>query len=74
MTVAEAVAVLKTLQGSRQVRRDRRLGGSVWALIPKKSDQMVRGVVRLPHGTGRTVRVLVFAKGEKETGGTRSRC
>jgi len=33
---------------------------------PKKSDQMVRGVVKLPHGTGRTVRVLVFAKGEKE--------
>lgn len=33
---------------------------------PKKSDQMVRGVVRLPHGTGRKVRVLVFAKGEKE--------
>jgi large subunit ribosomal protein L1 len=33
---------------------------------PKKSEQMVRGVVRLPHGTGRKVRILVFAKGEKE--------
>lgn len=33
---------------------------------PKKSDQMVRGTVLLPHGTGRKVRVLVFAKGEKE--------
>jgi large subunit ribosomal protein L1 len=33
---------------------------------PKKSDQMVRGTVSLPHGTGKTVRVLVFAKGEKE--------
>ncbi len=33
---------------------------------PKKSDQMVRGVVSLPHGTGKTVRVLVFAKGGKE--------
>lgn len=33
---------------------------------PKKSEQMVRGVVRLPHGTGRQVRILVFAKGEKE--------
>jgi large subunit ribosomal protein L1 len=33
---------------------------------PKKSDQMVRGVCRLPHGTGRTVRILVFAKGERE--------
>lgn len=33
---------------------------------PKHSDQMVRGAVVLPHGTGSTVRVLVFAKGEKE--------
>lgn len=33
---------------------------------PKKSDQMVRGTTILPHGTGKTVRVLVFAKGEKE--------
>ena len=33
---------------------------------PKRSDQMVRGSVNLPHGTGKTVRVLAFAKGEKE--------
>jgi large subunit ribosomal protein L1 len=33
---------------------------------PKKSDQMVKGSVVLPHGIGRKVRVLVFAKGEKE--------
>jgi large subunit ribosomal protein L1 len=33
---------------------------------PKKADQMVRGTVVLPHGTGRKVRVLVFAKGQKE--------
>jgi large subunit ribosomal protein L1 len=33
---------------------------------PRKSDQMVRGTVVLPHGTGKTVKVLVFAKGEKE--------
>jgi large subunit ribosomal protein L1 len=31
---------------------------------PKKSDQNVRGVVNLPHGTGRVVRVIVFAKGD----------
>jgi len=30
---------------------------------PKKSDQMVRGTVSLPHGTGKTVRVVVFATG-----------
>jgi large subunit ribosomal protein L1 len=33
---------------------------------PKHADQMVRGAVLLPHGTGKAVRVLVFAKGEKE--------
>jgi len=33
---------------------------------PKKPDQMVRGTVVLPHGTGKEVRVLVFAQGEKE--------
>ncbi|MCX8026900.1 MAG: 50S ribosomal protein L1 [Thermodesulfovibrionales bacterium] len=33
---------------------------------PRKSDQMVRGTVVLPYGTGKPVRVLVFAKGEKE--------
>jgi large subunit ribosomal protein L1 len=32
---------------------------------PRKQDQAVRGVVVLPHGTGKTKRVLVFAKGEK---------
>ena len=34
---------------------------------PKHADQMVRSTVVLPHGTGRMVRVLVFAKGEHET-------
>ena len=33
---------------------------------PRHADQMVRGTVVLPHGTGKEVRVLVFAKGEKE--------
>jgi len=34
---------------------------------PKHADQMVRGTVALPHGTGKSIRVLVFAAGEKET-------
>ena len=33
---------------------------------PRQADQMVRGTVVLPHGTGKKVRVIVFAKGEKE--------
>ena len=33
---------------------------------PKHADQMVRGALVLPHGIGRSVRILVFAKGEKE--------
>ncbi len=33
---------------------------------PKRADQMVRGTTVLPHGSGKTVRILVFAKGEKE--------
>ena len=33
---------------------------------PKHADQMVRGTVALPHGVGKSVKILVFAKGEKE--------
>ena len=34
---------------------------------PKQADQIVRGSVMMPHGTGKSVKVLVFAKGEKES-------
>jgi large subunit ribosomal protein L1 len=36
------------------------------SIDPKKSDQMVRGTVVLPHGTGKKIRVAVFCKGEQE--------
>ena len=34
---------------------------------PRKADQMVRGTINLPHGTGKTARVIVFATGDKAT-------
>lgn len=37
---------------------------------PRQADQMIRGSVELPHGTGKAVQVLVFAKGEKATEAT----
>jgi large subunit ribosomal protein L1 len=37
----------------------------VLGVDPRKADQMVRGTVNLPHGTGKTARVLVFATGDK---------
>ncbi|WP_418606633.1 hypothetical protein [Georgenia sp. SUBG003] len=38
---------------------------------PRKADQMVRGTVNLPHGTGKTARVLVFAVGDRACGRNR---
>jgi large subunit ribosomal protein L1 len=60
-SLAEAVKLLKDLpKGKTDETVDIafRLG-----VDPKQSDQMVRGTVALPHGSGRNVRVLVFAKG-----------
>ncbi|MFN5609286.1 MAG: 50S ribosomal protein L1 [Holosporales bacterium] len=42
------------------------------AVDPRKSEQNVRGVVSLPHGTGKTVRVAVFAKGDKAAEATKA--
>jgi large subunit ribosomal protein L1 len=63
-SVEEAVALLKEMPGAKfdeSVDLSFRLG-----VDPKHADQMVRGAVVLPHGIGKTVRVAVFAKGEKE--------
>jgi large subunit ribosomal protein L1 len=62
--LAEAVSLLKEWPGAKfdeSVDIALNLG-----VDPKHADQMVRGAIVLPHGTGRSVRVLVFAKGEKE--------
>jgi large subunit ribosomal protein L1 len=60
----EAIGVLKSMPATKfdeSVDLSFRLG-----VDPKHADQMVRGAVVLPHGIGKTVRVAVFAKGEKD--------
>jgi large subunit ribosomal protein L1 len=57
----EIISVNKAAKFDESVDAAVRLG-----VNPKHSDQMVRGAVVLPNGTGKSVRVLVFAKGEKE--------
>ena len=62
-TPVEAVALAKdtsTTKFDSTVEVAFRLG-----VDPRKADQMVRGTVNLPHGTGKTARVLVFATGER---------
>ena len=64
-TVDEAMALVKqtaTAKFDETIEVSIRLG-----VDPRHADQMVRGVVVLPHGTGKTQRVLVFAKGDKAT-------
>lgn len=63
-SVEEAIRLLKEMPGTKfdeTVDLSFRLG-----VDPKHADQMVRGAVVLPHGIGKSVRVAVFAKGEKE--------
>jgi large subunit ribosomal protein L1 len=64
MGLPEAIALAKT---HATAKFDETLDLAVrLGVDPKHADQMVRGTVVLPHGTGKSVRVLVFAKGEKE--------
>ncbi|GEQ99347.1 50S ribosomal protein L1 [Iodidimonas gelatinilytica] len=62
-SIVEAVGILqsvKTTKFDETVEVAMNLG-----VDPRHADQMVRGVVSLPHGTGKTMRVAVFAKGPK---------
>lgn len=62
-TIPEAVKLLKERSS---VKFDETIEVSMnLGVDPRHADQMVRGVVSLPHGTGKTVRVAVFAKGPK---------
>jgi large subunit ribosomal protein L1 len=63
-TLDEAVNLLSEMKGAKfdeSIDMAIRLG-----IDPRKSDQAVRGTVGLPNGTGKSVKVLVFAKGDKE--------
>ncbi len=63
-SLEEAIALIKGLPDARfdeTVDIAMNLG-----VDPKHADQMVRGAIVLPHGMGKDVRVLVFAKGDKE--------
>ena len=61
-TVEQAVQLLKT---GATAKFDETVDVAVrLGVDPKHADQMVRGAVALPHGTGKTVRVLVFAQGD----------
>ena len=67
-TVAEAVDAVKQMA---YAKFDEAFEVSIkMELDPKKADQNLRGTVILPHGTGKKMRVLVFAKGEKEAEAT----
>lgn len=62
----DLVEAVEFLQKCPQVKFDQTLEISMkLGVDPKKADQIVRGTVSLPHGTGKKVRVLVIAKGEK---------
>ncbi|NNE57315.1 MAG: 50S ribosomal protein L1 [Hellea sp.] len=62
-TVAEAVKIIK---GNAKVKFDETIEVAInLGVDPRHADQMVRGVCNLPNGTGRSVRVAVFAKDAK---------
>jgi large subunit ribosomal protein L1 len=66
-TVEEGFQVLKETAAARSPKFDQTVDVALnLGVDPKHADQMVRGAVVLPHGTGKSKRVAVFAKGEKQ--------
>ena len=74
-SLPEAMAVLKSAGGTKF---DESVDVAInLGVDPRHADQMVRGAIVLPHGIGKSARILVFAKGAKEkeakdAGGVRS--
>ena len=66
-SVDEAFSLLKETATLRAAKYDETVDVALnLGVDPKHADQMVRGAVVLPHGTGKTARVAVFARGEKQ--------
>src|SRR5918999_758224 len=62
----EGLAKVKEVSGVTARKFDETVELTMWLGVdPRKADQLVRGTVVLPHGVGKTVRVLVIAQGEK---------
>jgi len=63
--IKDAVAILKK---SEKIKFDETVDIAInLGVDPKHADQIVKGVVKLPHGTGKKVKIAVFAKDGKET-------
>ena len=70
-TIAEGFQVLKATAELVKGKFDQTIDVAInLGVDPKHADQMVRGAIVLPHGTGKSARVAVFAKGEKQSEAT----
>ena len=64
-SINEAISILKK---SKKLKFDETLDIAInLGLDPKHADQIVKGIVKLPHGTGKIIKIAVFAKDEKAT-------
>ena len=70
-TIAEGFQVVKATSELVKGKFDQTIDVAInLGVDPKHADQMVRGAIVLPHGTGKSARVAVFAKGEKQSEAT----
>ena len=70
-SITEGFQILKTTADLVKGKFDQTIDVAInLGVDPKHADQMVRGAIVLPHGTGKSARVAVFAKGEKQTEAT----
>ncbi|MEW6431793.1 MAG: 50S ribosomal protein L1 [Myxococcota bacterium] len=72
-SISEGFQLLKQTTELAKTRFDQTVDVAInLGIDPKHADQMVRGAVVLPHGTGKTLRVAVFARGEKQAEATQA--